>query len=267
MEPKLHPKLPVYFINLDSRPERRAFMEAQLLERGVSATRISAVTAEVAAQRLPKGWSRASSEFGCTMSHMIAWRMLLEGNAPAAVILEDDAVLARDFGDALEAVRSLGPRTADLVKPETLRRRVVLGGERQRASTRYEIRRLLSFHPGSAGYIISRQAAQKSLRALPDYLLPHDRYLFGSDGAFLFSGTIYQVTPGACIQAEYTNDPGLAVLSKSDLEAGRLSSAVPTGRQLAQGYETARRRISQFAAALSDPAAFLPRRMVPFADD
>lgn len=106
------------FINLDSRPDRRAKMEAALDAAGVAAARLDARTGDTAdAESVLTHWSTrlnarfdaamvpcdqmamTPSERGCAASHAALWHhaAALPADGPPLLILEDDLLLAPSF--------------------------------------------------------------------------------------------------------------------------------------------------------------------------
>ena len=72
------PGLPAFFINLDSRPDRRFRMEQHLAEHGVLAERLRATTpADLPDELLVRAADRLSpGELACTASYLAAWRLV-----------------------------------------------------------------------------------------------------------------------------------------------------------------------------------------------
>ena len=177
-------QIPVYFINLAARPERRQFMEQQFQRLGIVAERIDAVTAAGVgdARMAPHAgnanpWSMARIEVACVMSHEKVWRRMLQAGQPHALILEDDVVL----GDGLPAFLdpSLSAEIgADVLKLETMYRPVRLGGAARIVAGRFRVCQLLASHLGTAAYIISAEMARRTLDDPRLHAMSADRYLF-----------------------------------------------------------------------------------------
>lgn len=103
------PGTPVFYINLDTRPDRRSRMEAQCKKLGVTPHRLSAITKIQVSQNLDLrsknnlklGFKSSSldidslGQLACFHSHREAWKQILERNLEKAWILEDDAILRR----------------------------------------------------------------------------------------------------------------------------------------------------------------------------
>jgi len=67
----------VYYINLDSRPDRRYKVENELIRIGIKGTRFSAI-------KMPNG------SLGCSMSHLEILKMAQKDNLSHVLIIEDD---------------------------------------------------------------------------------------------------------------------------------------------------------------------------------
>lgn len=106
-------------IHLERATARRPLAERLVAECGVPARLLAAVDGRAWAEagRLaelvlpaplepPFPFTMGPGEYGCFFSHRAAWTALLESDAEAALILEDDIALGPDFADAMRlAVR------------------------------------------------------------------------------------------------------------------------------------------------------------------
>ena len=182
-------RLKCYYINLDNRPDRRAFMEAQFARLGIEAQRVAAVTRQEAGDRASavsrKAISRhqfSLSELACNLSHQTAWTAAFSGNAEHALILEDDAVLGPDFAGAANAVAQVAHQF-DIIRLETRLRRSFLDARACAVAGRYELFRFHRFEWGMAACIVSRKAANQTVACgqldltIIDKLLFNPRYL------------------------------------------------------------------------------------------
>lgn len=96
------PQLPVFVISLAKARERRRSICAHLDALGVEYALIDAVegaalTEQERREVTAEGADLLPGEIGCALSHLIAWRRIAEGPAPAGLILEDDARLDARF--------------------------------------------------------------------------------------------------------------------------------------------------------------------------
>ncbi|NAZ36647.1 glycosyltransferase family 25 protein [Rubellimicrobium sp. CFH 75288] len=200
-------------IHLARAQTRRARLEAQLDRLGLSAAgwggvdgRDPACAARLAAlpDRGPWGALDAHAK-GCLLSHLDALAAFLDGPAGHLCVLEDDALIADDLPLWLGDL-SWWPPGADLVKIERWRDpRLILVMDRPgRVHRGRQIRRLRSRHSGSAGYLVTRDAARRILAHRP-LDLPADHLLFNPAVSPLARGLrIHQVAPAL---VEQTDDP------------------------------------------------------------
>jgi len=199
-------------INLDRETARLAFQEEQAARVGLDLERLPAVT--VAALDPPAAdlrwvrWQRPlrDVEKATLLSHMTAWRRVLEAGAPM-LVLEDDAWLMPGAGDFLEhAARLDGIEHLSL---ETRGRRKVLGkGHPQMPG----LRRLWLDRSGAAAYLLWPEGARKlmaraaAVPGLADAVLVETRGLLR-----------WQAAPALAIQvdmaARYGLTPPIAVES------------------------------------------------------
>jgi glycosyl transferase, family 25 len=199
--------LPVFCINLDSRPDRMAHMEAQSRAAGISLIRMPAVDAgapeiQRAAQTIAIGLSgrrMGAGNIACNESHRACLRALLASDAPYAIVLEDDVYLAPDFARLTAA--DWVPADADVVKLETWGVRVHLDPAPIKVGSR-ELRRLHSSHYGAAGYVIARATAERLLAATEGATDPFDDIVFCLDQPAAKTLNVYQMVPAPVIQAQ-----------------------------------------------------------------
>lgn len=175
---------PIVFINLDKDMQRRERVEAEFTRLGLPGERLPAVwwkqrPAEEQAALYSQELNRAQyykplvdGEKGCYASHILAWRRLLESDAPALVVLEDDVVLDDSFAQAVQAIATL-EQGWDMVKlmgrpqGEKIRSGVPLTPRHQLI----QYRRVPSF---TAGYVVSREGARKLLQSRVPFGRPID---------------------------------------------------------------------------------------------
>jgi hypothetical protein len=220
--------IPIFYINLASRPDRRALMEEEFARLGITAERIEAVCADEVsdADMRPhldphNPWALTRVEVACVLSHKRAWRLLLERDLPEALVLEDDALL----GDALPGFLRpglAGELGADIVRLEATKRKVRLGRKLAVVSGRFAVRPLLSSTYGAAAYVISQAMVRRTL---------NDRFLDGTsvDNYMFFRGSpvfpsprIVQVEPAPSIQLDRLSQPQNSA-AQSDLHSSRSS--------------------------------------------
>jgi len=190
-------------------------MREQLTRSGVTPIWVDAVDAKnpteeqrMALQELADWgpWGPVTNHAkGCTLSHFMAYRALVDSQAPFACVLEDDVFLAADLSAWLDD-SSWIPERVDLVKLERWRdnRLLVMLGPPLAKYRGRSVRQLLSKHSGTGGYIISREAAGRALRAESPNV-PIDQFLFHPNvSRFARVAHTLQVQPALVVQG---NDP------------------------------------------------------------
>ena len=83
----------VYYINLESRPDRRSVMEAMFEKHGVTANRFEAITPEnpLVPPYLEQAQRLKPNEAACALSHFEVWRLIANCEpGTIACVLEDD---------------------------------------------------------------------------------------------------------------------------------------------------------------------------------
>jgi glycosyl transferase family 25 len=258
---------PIYYINLDNRPERREFMEGQFARLGLSATRVPAVTPQgplpeaLAPYVDPRAghWLTPLVE-ACGLSHLLCWKLFEASAAEWALVLEDDSILSRSLPAFLDGfLASAGAREADIVQFEVqlLRPARILPSTLTLASG-HDVVRFRSTPYGSGGYLISRRAVSMLLARGDLFHQPIDIALFRpfmGPGRMLRS---YLSDPGLCIQLEIAGSASTA--SRSEISENRFARMVRGRRFL--------RRQHVGSLNLIDHLLHLPRglrrKMIPF---
>jgi GR25 family glycosyltransferase involved in LPS biosynthesis len=251
------PSLPIYYINLAARTDRREHMESALAQLGLAGERIDAISRD----RVPRAGDLGMppSYVASRLSHMYAWQRLVDSGAPAAIVLENDVVFAPSFIDfAGPAITSLG---ADIIKLETYRRPILLGARSRPAGTASRVRELQSSHFGAAAYLISANAARRALAEPSLDRLHTDRFLFGRGGPNLLRRNVLQADPAPCVQLMLVKGAAPNEIAKSDLAPSSDGGSHKLGGQFEHFVRLLR-------LVLRDPGAVVrKRRKVPFAAD
>ncbi|MGH6949366.1 MAG: glycosyltransferase family 25 protein, partial [Vitreimonas sp.] len=223
----------IFWINLDSREDRRRFMEAQFAELGLAAERIAAVTPETLEAR-ERGPRLSPSEACVTASHCEAWRRMVKGQLPCALILEDDAYLSSALPVFLDEARPL-MSTLDLIRIETGRRRVRVAPASERLNCGVTLQRVHSGQWGTAGYLISDRCAARMLGEPRLFDMALDDIFFDPQGPAFAALDWRQCAPGLCIQGHELEAQG--ELWRSDVTAQRRQRrASDPGRRKVRGW-------------------------------
>jgi glycosyl transferase, family 25 len=169
-------RVATFLINLDRSPERLAAMAGQLDALHMTFTRIAAVDGrkvrpddrvDAHRYRLRHGRHVRPGEIGCYLSHLAAMQAFLATDASHALILEDDATLLPALPEVLaHATSREAVSTWDVLKLESRRRGFKLA--LLQLTSAHALCVNLFRSTGSAGYVLSRHAAQVYL----DKLLP-----------------------------------------------------------------------------------------------
>lgn len=171
-------------------------MTAQFAQMGLTASRLPAVwwaDLSAAEQRryfcAPHSHGRyfkplSNGEKGCYASHLRSWQQLLDSDAPAMVVFEDDVRLLPQLPQALAAIEALSADGSwDMIKlygrePEKIANQ---GPLVEGALQLISYQRVPSF---AAGYVISRSGARKMLETRVPFDRPVDvdiRFWFEND--------------------------------------------------------------------------------------
>lgn len=176
--------LHVYVINLDRSTDRMERMRAWLSEHGLAHTRIPAIGADEwtdgteGASYDPDSNRRGylapleREEIACLLSHRRAWRMFLESDDPAAVILEDDVVPLIDRGEWENVLAPL----AGAREPALWKLNALAGGARPSHGPFRLVRPLLPELTGAA-HGMNRAAAERFLQFTQSFHEPVDSAL------------------------------------------------------------------------------------------
>jgi len=187
----------IFYINLRTRPDRRAFMERQAARLGLTMERVEAVTPadipqnEIAAapQWLGKG------ELACSYSHRAIWRMIVSRGLPAALVLEDDCALSLKAPTVLADPDLMSPGI-DMLQFETHPSSALLGRELPTRVASISKRRMLSSCLGTCGYIITPEMAKRCIDHPDLPKMDLGKFLFSRNGPqFLYGHRLFQTFP------------------------------------------------------------------------
>lgn len=263
-------QMPVFFINLAARRDRRQFMEDQFARLGIVAERIEAVTIAdvpqplIDAQLRPgRPWRITAGDLACGLSHQLIWQTILRRNLDCALVLEDDALLAPTVVDFLDP--GILDRTgADIIRLETWASSARLGTREIRIGTTV-VRELASAQFGSAAYIMSGKAAAASLSSPKRDDMAVDRFLFRRGGVHLLRSCVLQAVPGAAVQL--LRSGLVSDASRSEITPERPSIHTPADPSLRRRLQLRLDHACRVARlVLRDPAIVRgPKTAIPFA--
>lgn len=186
-------------INLDRSIDRLVEITTEFARIGVSFERIAAVDARSDSLSFPALPHLTKAEIACFLSHRKCWQIIADGADQYVAIFEDDAVLKGDAGPLLSN-HDWVPPDADIIKLETMFGQVRLGRIAS-IGNGHAVARLVGEHLGTAGYVISKGAAQRLLHRIKHLKEPIDLTLF-SPNSFIFAiNKTYQLVPALCVQS------------------------------------------------------------------
>lgn len=217
-----------FLINLDRAPERRAWIEARLKVLKVRYRRLAAVDGNSLSgqdvEHLTRPESRENplslAEIACFLSHRKCWEVIVRENITHAAILEDDVYLS-EFSGRLLSSESWIPKFVRVLKIEATHPDLFIGFESE-PSPDLRIYKSGDAWVGSAGYIVTKQAARALLEFGP-ISCPVDKFLFDkAERSRLFD--THEIRPGVCIQASHFGEVEGFLASTIGVERMRMPS-------------------------------------------
>lgn len=198
-----------FVINLDRSTDRLQFFIKQATAANLPFERISAIDGRKLspaqlAQAVASDFEFQpinSGEIGLFLSHKLAWQRLVDSGQPHAAVFEDDVVLSPTIRDTFDAIDAQRPQF-DLIKIETTLRRVVCARDNRELSKNDSLQTLLTWHGGTAGYVISAKCAKRLLQLKSKLSDQIDQVMFNPMSRISSQLRILQLNPAACIQAD-----------------------------------------------------------------
>lgn len=206
--------IPVYVINLERRPDRLSYMAGQLDRLGLAWKQVPAVDAQTATdaeigQEVALSGHRVRMGRGsqcCAITNFRIFRALVAGDAPAALVLQDDVQLSPEVAPFLRDATWL-PEGIGLIQLEKYGRTQSsrLAGpplERSPVNGR-EVRQLYSRTGGAGAFIITRAAARIIVERKGILDVPIDHFLFSPNASWVFDAVgVAIVTPALAVQQQ-----------------------------------------------------------------
>lgn len=195
----------IFVINLDAQKSRWAFMQTQLQALGLTPHRLPAVNGYDPATRRRAGVASfaplPSGEVGCFESHRSAWARIVQDDLPGAFILEDDVVVASDFG-RLDLPADLLART-DIIKLDMCDWPAAYGPAIHQPAPTRELRPLWGSETSAGCYFMTRRGAEKMLRHGRAYFLPVDTLMFDLSSKAFYDLATLKILPAAAAQMRF----------------------------------------------------------------
>jgi GR25 family glycosyltransferase involved in LPS biosynthesis len=209
----------IFYINLDARKDRKKFIEKQLDKLRFSYKRISAIrknSREALAQ--PNDMKLLPNEISISLSHLKCWNEALKQNLKKVIILEDDALLSKNFKKVIKKIQD-SDIDFDLIRIEVREKNNLLFGEPKWKTSKpiqYKLCRCYSRVTGLAGYIISSDFIKKIINSELLFSKPIDLALFEHDSIFFNQYKIFHLKPGLVIQLDQINNKNYIQIQKSN---------------------------------------------------
>lgn len=193
----------ILLINLDKSNDRLEQQITQFKDLDLAFERLAAVSihdfSEEEYKRLAFGGQRPmkQSELACFLSHKKAWDYIVEHNEPC-VVLEDDAVLVKDFKKILEDISNL--KHVDYINLEVHGRKKLVSKKEDHSivNEKYRLLKIFMDRSGTGGYILYPSGAQ----ILLDFM---NKRAIGLSDEFIHSCyemVSYQIEPAALLQSD-----------------------------------------------------------------
>lgn len=208
--------IPVYYINLDTSVDRRAFITTQLARAGVTdAQRIPAFDGrhtrleDAADCDLPKahrylGRPLRGGEYGCYRSHLDSLRRIAGADHDVAIVLEDDAEIDPDFMDVARlALKTLQDRALDWDVVHLGANRMKISTRVARLETGHDLLHAHYFPMTTSALLWNRAGARDFLEHQAVITKPVDTHL---REVMVSSGRGYAVWPAPVRQAGLDSD-------------------------------------------------------------
>ncbi|WPZ12914.1 glycosyltransferase family 25 protein [Nitratireductor rhodophyticola] len=229
----------IYAMNLQGAQKRLKTLSSRFDAAGLSFKRVEGIDGRLLDQseidRVVKKsgrWGRLTpGEVGCFLSHRACWKTLIGDGGRYGAIFEDDVLLGENAGAILGSSDWI-PEAADIVKLEATASRVYLDLAEGAVVSGRKVQRLRSSHYCAAGYIVSRDCAQRLLAESETFCEAVDDFLFSALSPVFTSSKIYQLSPAVCIQEwgavgdGQTHDPATSIEGRESKTEARLPFAM-----------------------------------------
>lgn len=213
----------IFYINLDERLDRRHFQESQLSKLGLESERICAVKIDnpIVFEHINDNQltTLRPGEIACTLSHIKSWNEILNQNLKHAVVLEDDAVLSKNFKTAIKKIEESNLQF-DLIRIELRYGKPVYISKPYLeidASSHYKLCKCFESMSGSAGYIISSSLIKKIINSKILFSRPIDLCFFGDNSIFFNKYRCFHIIPALVTQSDQLDDVNFTEISKTSI--------------------------------------------------
>lgn len=225
----------IFYINIDSRNDKKIFIESQLKKLKIKAERISALTpAKINTDQIKKKFSSnlTNAEIACTSSHIAIWKKIIKTKLPYAIILEDDAILSYSLNKFISAIDQKIPelqkKQIHILRIETRLEKIYQSRSVLKLNDDFSIKKAYSNQYGTGGYIVSQDFCRRFIKSKEIFSAPIDRFLFYNENIVRKLIGTYQLSPALVIDHKnfYKKFPGNNLYQNlsSDIEESRLKN-------------------------------------------
>lgn len=236
----------ILIINLPKSKDRLIFQQQQFAKLGLDFEVLPAVSiADITEQQYEAqafGWQRPlrKVELACFLSHKTAWERVIELNQPC-LILEDDAVLAKNSRQVLDAILQLQISDIDLINLEVRGRKKIISKQEKinLLDAQFKLFELYQDRTGAAGYILYPSGANKLINRLK-HTTPAiaDGFICAS-----YELASLQIEPALIIQEDQLVIYGVVDHLRLDSTIGRSEHHKPIYRSLSEKIAFKQRRL------------------------
>jgi glycosyl transferase family 25 len=214
-----------FYINLEERTDRKKFIEDQAKKLNIETERVNAIdknnpiVKDHLARNLFNGVN--ASAMACTLSHISAWRKILDQKLEFAIVLEDDAIISPSILATLVGIESsFASSNFDLIRLETSGDKFIsLSPPQITLPNKVKIYKFYSSQSGTAGYVISSFFIRKIINQSVLYATAIDALFFMPKSNFLNKYNIFQAVPAPIIQTWKLNQKENAKISLSNIQS------------------------------------------------
>lgn len=272
-------ELLAFYINLEKRTDRRAFVERQLADLGLDVGRLEATSPDtIAAEDLfPLSMEHASErlsppEMACSISHFRAWKRMLDLGHERVLVLEDDVLLSRRLPAFVSALEKMNT-DIDILRLETRLTKVRVHWKPRPAPPGFAFHTPFSYEHGSGAYVMSASCARKILSSARRFDRPMDDLLFSLKSPFRNETNIRAAVPALALHRVFgsTDSPIPKSIAASNTSDGRNMHEAARPQIKLRGLKKLRREIRRFGRqTVAAPSVIWTRltsrtMVVPFA--
>ncbi len=272
-----HENSPIFYINLDRAPARRAFMEKQFAALNLgNPTRFAALDVKNPAtlqnaNYKPGGWrarwSLTPTEIANFESHRALWQHIVDEDMKSAVIMEDDIFLSKTLKAGLYETAKR-TEAFDVIRLDGNKGLYRFGPDLSVGAV--HMRTILETVPSSACYMVSLAGAAKLLQYSAVYCDHTDDFIFSQHTDV----KTHQIWPAIALQGMFSKstDPDASDILVSERTSVKSESTAPNkGPLLYRISKELRRVYLRMARKLFKDRALLKRGghigYPPLADD